>query len=59
MFRKYKPRVRIKTVRSDDTFYFMLWSRDLEYILWKQRRRVRVCLHVCNVKIDVIHDVFN
>ena len=23
------------------------------------RRRVRSCLHVCNVKIDVIHDVFN
>ena len=31
MFRKYKARVRIKTVRSDDKAYFMLWLRDLEH----------------------------
>ena len=30
MFRKYKARVRIKTVRSDDKAYFMLWLRDFE-----------------------------
>ena len=33
MFMKYKARVRIKTVRSDDKAYFMLWRRHLELLM--------------------------